>query len=78
MGHGGYSTCDFLIFGTPMQIVLLFVSIVALVVPDWWLVCLTSFGVLALVCLLRVLQDAKNVGRIQTWKSLSIRMTLHE
>jgi hypothetical protein len=69
MGHGGYSTGDFLIFGTPMQIVLLFVSTVALVVPEWWLVWLTSFAILVLVCLFRVLQDAKNISSIQTWKS---------
>ncbi|KAL3784128.1 hypothetical protein HJC23_005786 [Cyclotella cryptica] len=61
MGHGGYSTGDFLIFGTPMQIVLLFVSTVALVVPAWWLVWLISFAVLVLVCVFRVLQDRKKI-----------------
>ncbi|KAL7519159.1 hypothetical protein ACHAWX_003953 [Stephanocyclus meneghinianus] len=61
MGPGGYSTGDYLLFGTPMQVVLLFTSTIALVVPAWWLVWLISFAVLVLVCVLRVLQDRKKL-----------------
>ena len=63
MGHGGYSTSDFLIFGTPMQVVLLFVSTAALAIPAWWLVWLVSFAVLVVVCVFRVLQDRKKIVR---------------
>ncbi|KAL3783163.1 hypothetical protein HJC23_001513 [Cyclotella cryptica] len=73
MGHGGYSMSDFLIFGTPMQILLLFVSTIALVVPAWWLFWLLSLTILVLVCVFRVLQDAKNISNNQTWTSVSSR-----
>lgn len=63
MGHGGYSTSDFLIFGTPMQVVLVFVSTAALAIPAWWLVWLVSFAVLVVVCVFRVLQDRKKIVR---------------
>ena len=61
MGHGGYSTADFLIFGTPMQVVLLFVSTAALVVRPWWITWLVSFAALVVVCVFRVLQDTKKI-----------------
>jgi di/tricarboxylate transporter len=35
MGPGGYSTLDYLIFGTPMQIVLALISVYAQVSPLW-------------------------------------------
>jgi hypothetical protein len=63
MSLAPYSTGDFLIFGTPMQLVLLFVSTVALVVPAWWLVWLLSFALLVLVCVFRVIQD-KKTGKV--------------
>jgi len=39
MGSGGYSTKDFLVFGTPMQVVLMITTTLALVSPLWmsWL-----------------------------------------
>eukprot|EP00804_Cyclotella_cryptica_P014759 CCRYP_017401-RA/>CCRYP_017401-RA protein AED:0.07 eAED:0.08 QI:262/0.75/0.6/1/0.5/0.4/5/0/1078 len=77
MGHGGYSTSDFLIFGTPMQILLLFVSTIALVVPAWWLFWLLSLTILVLVCVFRVLQDTKNIRSNRTWKLASRTIMLH-
>ena len=77
MGHGGYSTADFLIFGTPMQIVLLFVSTVALALPAWWPIWLLSSTILVLVCTFRFLQDAKNIGNNQTLKLSSRTLVLH-
>lgn len=62
MGPGGYNTKDFLIFGTPMQVVLAVVSTIALVAPASWLVWLLSFAVLVLVSALRVFWDRKHTG----------------
>lgn len=60
MGPGGYSTSDFLIFGTPMQIVLTFVSTAALALPSyWWVIWLVSLAVLVMVCVVRVAQDTR-------------------
>ena len=59
MALAPYSTGDFLIFGIPMQIVLMVVSVIALVVPAWWLVWLLSFAALVLISILRVIQDKK-------------------
>eukprot|EP01082_Thalassiosira_pseudonana_P009116 g8017.t1.1.5e17418a g8017 g8017.t1 contig27:269-3016(-) len=63
MNPGGYSTSDFLIMGTPMQVVLAFVTTIALVVRAWWLVWLVSFAVMVVVSILRVQQDRKKIKR---------------
>ena len=59
MGPGGYTTTDFLIFGTPMQIVLLLATTTYLVSPLWvcWLV---TFVVCATACTYRVWQDLRS------------------
>lgn len=59
MGPGGYSTADFLVFGIPMQLVLLFCTTIFLVTPLWisWLVSLAIFGA---VVSSRILYDLKN------------------
>jgi len=59
MGPGGYSTVDFLIFGTPMQIVLVFVSTFALVVPNWWAVWLVSLAILVAASAFRLFRDSR-------------------
>ena len=60
MGPGGYSTADFLIFGSPMQIVLLVVSTIALVTQKlWYLVWLASLGILVAVSVLRYCLERK-------------------
>ncbi|KAL7469645.1 hypothetical protein ACHAXS_009900 [Conticribra weissflogii] len=59
MGPGGYSTADFLIFGTPMQVVLVFVSTFALVVPRWWMVWLVSLAILVAASTFRLFQDTR-------------------
>ena len=47
MGPGGYTTMDFLKFGTPMQIVLMFASVAFLVSSLWlsWLLAALVFGI---------------------------------
>ena len=59
MGPGAYTTTDFLIFGTPMQIVLLLATTVYLVAPLWicWLV---TFIVCATTATYRVWSDLRN------------------
>jgi len=59
IGSTGYTTLDFIIFGTPMQIVLLIVSTIVLVSPLWicWLVC---FAVFAAVASFRVVSDLRS------------------
>lgn len=60
MGPGGYSTSDFLVFGTPMQLVLTVVSTIALVTEKlWYVVWLAALGILVLVSLLRYGMDRK-------------------
>ena len=62
MGPGGYSTADFLIFGTPMQVVLTVVSTVALVTQKlWYLVWLASLGILVTVSVLRYGLERKKI-----------------
>jgi len=61
MGPGGYSTGDFLIFGTPMQVVLVFVSTVALVVSRWWMVWLVSLAILVAASMFRLYQDTRRM-----------------
>eukprot|EP00977_Amphora_coffeiformis_P021935 scaffold10085_cov168-Amphora_coffeaeformis.AAC.6 len=60
MGPGGYSTVDFLIFGTPMQIVLLVGTTIILVTPMWasWLV---SLLVLIGISALRIAGDLRKL-----------------
>jgi Trk K+ transport system NAD-binding subunit len=60
MGPGGYSTGDFLILGTPMQLVLTVVTTISLVNPTrWYLVWLASLAVLICVSLFRYLSERK-------------------
>jgi Trk K+ transport system NAD-binding subunit len=60
MGPGGYSTGDFLILGTPMQLVLTVVTTISLVTPTrWYLVWLVSLAVLICVSLFRYLSERK-------------------
>jgi di/tricarboxylate transporter len=59
MGPGGYSTKDFLVFGTPMQVVLWISTTIFLVSTRWWLCWLASFFVLVAVAVLRVSQDLR-------------------
>ncbi|KAG7337003.1 TrkA-C domain containing protein [Nitzschia inconspicua] len=59
MGPGGYTTTDFLIFGTPMQIVLLFGTTIFLVTP-FWICWLATGALLALVAFFRISMDLKN------------------
>jgi di/tricarboxylate transporter len=59
MGPGGYSTKDFLVFGTPMQVVLWISTTMFLVATRWWLCWLTSFAVLVAVAVVRVSQDLR-------------------
>ena len=60
MGPGGYTTSDYLIFGTPMQVVLTVISTWALVEKQWLLVWLVSGSILAAVCMFLVVRDRKN------------------
>jgi di/tricarboxylate transporter len=57
MGPGGYTTLDYLIFGTPMQIVLVFATTIFLVTPKWYLCWLGSLVLLIVVSVIRILQD---------------------
>jgi di/tricarboxylate transporter len=57
MGPGGYTTLDYLIFGTPMQIVLLFATTFFLVTPAWYFCWLGSLAVLVAVSVFRIWQD---------------------
>ena len=59
MGPGGYSTSDFLIFGTPMQLVLTVVTTISLVTPAWYLVWLAALVVLVVVSVFRYLTERK-------------------
>jgi di/tricarboxylate transporter len=59
MGPGGYTTLDFLKFGTPMQIVLWIGSVLFMVVEQWWWCWLGTAGLLALVLFFRVTQDLR-------------------
>jgi di/tricarboxylate transporter len=58
MGYGGYNTKDFLVFGTPMQIVLWIASTVFLVSPSWicWIV---TFAIFVTASFYRVMTDLK-------------------
>lgn len=58
MGPGGYTTADFLLFGTPMQIVLL-VATTAFLVSPFWISWLLSFLVLGNVSACRIMYDLK-------------------
>jgi di/tricarboxylate transporter len=56
MGPGGYATKDFLIFGTPMQIVLLIATTIFLVEPVW--ICwVGAISILATAAFLRLAFD---------------------
>ena len=59
MGPGGYSTSDFLILGTPMQLVLTVVTTLALVTKAWYLVWLAALVVLVVVSVFRYLTERK-------------------
>jgi di/tricarboxylate transporter len=63
MGPGGYTISDFLIFGTPMQVVLSVISTWALVEKKWWLVWLVSASFLAVVCVFRIVRDRNSKGK---------------
>jgi di/tricarboxylate transporter len=58
MGPGGYTTLDYLIFGTPMQIVLWIATTIFLVTP-FWICWLATFVIFAAACAFRVLSDLK-------------------
>jgi uncharacterized protein with PhoU and TrkA domain len=60
MGPGGYSTRDYLIFGTPMQIVLLIATTIFLVAP-WWICWLVSLAILVAVSAFRILSDLRSL-----------------
>ena len=62
MGPGGYSTIDYVIFGTPMQVLLLFCSTIFLVSPMWicWLAAFVAF---IAVCGYRLWSDLRSVDR---------------
>ena len=68
MGPGGYKTSDFLIFGTPMQIVLLFASTIYLVTPLWicWLV---SFCIFVAAAVYRVTIDRRQLYAVKSKKT---------
>ena len=59
MGPSGLRTKDFLLFGTPMQAVLLVATTIFLVSP-FWICWLASFGIFALASVFRVSQDLGN------------------
>jgi di/tricarboxylate transporter len=59
MGPGGYTTGDFLVFGTPMQIVLLFATVIFLVAP-WWICWLVSVAILVAASAFRIMNDLQN------------------
>ncbi len=60
MGPGGYSTGDYLILGTPMQLLLTVVTTISLVTSAWWyLVWMASLAVLVGVSLFRYLMERK-------------------
>ena len=63
MGPGGYTTSDFLILGTPMQVVLTVISTWSLGEKKWWLVWLVSASFLAAVCVFRIVQDQNSKGK---------------
>ncbi len=63
MGPGGYTISDFLIFGTPVQVVLSVISTWALVEKKWWLVWLVSASFLAVVCVFRIVRDRNSKGK---------------
>jgi di/tricarboxylate transporter len=46
MGYGGYNTKDYIVFGTPMQLVLWIATTIYLVTPAWicWVVTFAIFG----------------------------------
>lgn len=65
MGPGGYSTWDFIKFGTPMQIVLLLATTVFLVAPLW--ICwVAAFVVCFAAAVYRVASDRKNLKLVKT------------
>jgi len=59
MGPGGYSTKDFLIFGIPMQIVLLVATTIYLVAP-FWICWLAAFAVLVAASAFRIFWGFQN------------------
>ena len=68
MGPGGYTTRDFLIFGIPMQIVLLVASTICLVSPFWmcWVI---SFAIFVAASLFRIFSDLKNSKQNKSYKT---------
>jgi di/tricarboxylate transporter len=59
MGPGGYTTKDFLIFGTPMQIVLWIATTIYLVAPAW--ICwLATFAIFVSASAFRVTSDLRS------------------
>jgi di/tricarboxylate transporter len=58
MCYGGYNTKDYLVFGTPMQIVLWMATTIYLVTPAWicWIV---TFAILVASCCYRVTTELK-------------------
>lgn len=58
MGPGGYTTLDYLIFGTPMQIVLWITTTIFLVAP-FWICWLATFVIFAAACAFRITSDLK-------------------
>jgi hypothetical protein len=53
-GPGGYTTTDFLVFGSPMQIVLWIASIIFLVLHPWYISWIITFVILVVVVAARV------------------------
>jgi di/tricarboxylate transporter len=62
MGPGGYSTTDFLVFGTPMQVVMLVATTAFLVVKEWWISWIVAFGVVVGVSFIRLGQDMRKLN----------------
>jgi len=57
-GPGKYKTTDFLKFGTPLQIVLLFLTVILLSIPNQWYICwVITFLVLVLVFIISIARE---------------------
>jgi len=64
MADGSYTTGDFLIFGTPMQIVL-WIATTIFLVSTWYICWLGAFAIFAAAATFRVVSDLRNVKQKQ-------------
>eukprot|EP00977_Amphora_coffeiformis_P009247 scaffold2102_cov161-Amphora_coffeaeformis.AAC.31 len=56
-GPGGYKYRDFLVFGTPMQLVLWVLSVAFLVIEQWYISWIATFLALLFVCVTRIVNS---------------------